>query len=190
MIKKFRLFRFSFFCFETNYPIMEVRGVDEKMAIEMAAIFDKIRDVTRQVEDAPISENVKKYVQLLRYSIELEKQIEKAYLELDEIEKEEAKHTLREILGPELQLPKYLPVSEVAMMLNVSPQMVRRYCSEGKILARKRHQDGGKWYIPTEQFLTKPEFAKYIQQKEVNRIKSIKAAEIMLQMIDEDEDEE
>lgn len=169
---------------------MEVRGVDEEMAIEMASIYDKIRDVTRQVEQAPISEKAKQYVQLLQYSIELEKQKERVYLELEESEKEEAQHVLKEIMAHELNLPRFLPVSEVAMMLNVSPQMVRRYCAEGKIVAKRRNRDARKWYIPTEQFLTMPEFVKYIQQKEVNRIKSIKAAQLMLQMIDEDEDDD
>ncbi|PLR79570.1 DNA-binding protein [Bacillus canaveralius] len=162
--------------------------MDEEMAIEMASIYEKIRNVANQIDNAPISDKAKQYVQLLRYSIELEKQKEKAYLELNENEKEEAQSILKEILAPEL--PKYLPVSEVSMMLNVSPQMVRRYCAEGKILGKRRHQDSGKWLIPTEQFLTKPEFVEYIQKKEVNRIKSIKAAQLMLQMIDEDEEDD
>ncbi|MBP3040272.1 helix-turn-helix domain-containing protein [Bacillaceae bacterium Marseille-Q3522] len=106
-----------------------------------------------------------------------------AYLELSEKEKEEAKAVLKKVIGS--GLPEYLSVSEVSQILNVSPQMVRRYCAEGKIIGKQRLEGSGKWLIPTEQFLSKPEFAKYIKQKEINRLKSMNAAKMMLQMIED-----
>lgn len=160
--------------------------MDDKMSSELATIYGKIKNDTSHVEREAISEKAKSYVELYRYSIELEKQKEIAYQELSGSEKQEAQNVLKKVTAS--NLPEFLPVSEVAMILDVSPQMVRRYCAEGKISAKQRLDDRGKWLIPTEQFLTKPEFSMYIKQKEVNRLKSIKAANTMLQMTDEDDE--
>ncbi|MBW8349605.1 helix-turn-helix domain-containing protein [Bacillus sp. IITD106] len=157
--------------------------MDEKMGTEMAS---KYLSKNQAIGDK-ISEKAKHYVDLFFQSMELDKMKDMAYMELEENEKEEVERLI--IKAFESSLPAYLPVSEVSQILGVSTQMVRRYCSEGKIKAKQRLGETGQWLIPTEQFISKPEFTKYLKRKEINREKSIRAAEIILQMIDEDEED-
>ncbi|WP_144462987.1 helix-turn-helix domain-containing protein [Siminovitchia fortis] len=157
------------------------------MAVKTGAVFKGISDAMTQFEKENISENAKHYVHLLHQSIEIEQENEMFYLELNNDEKNEVEHVLEDIFRT--RLPEYLPVTEVAQILNVTPQMVRRYCAEGKIQAKQRSENSGKWLIPTEQFLAKPEFAKYLKQKELNRMQSMKAIDLVLQGIVEEEEE-
>lgn len=50
-------------------------------------------------------------------------------------------------------LPAYLSVRDVSVMLDVTPQMVRRYCANGDIEAKRRLGSKGQWMIHTEQFI-------------------------------------
>ncbi|MCR2822369.1 helix-turn-helix domain-containing protein [Lederbergia panacisoli] len=161
--------------------------MDENMGTEMVSRYLSNERVKNLANEDKISDSARHYVNLLFQSMEVEKLKEMAYLELRENEKIEVQQLLKHTF--ESSLPVYLPVTEVSQILGVSPQMVRRYCAEGKIKAKQRLGETGQWLIPTEQFVSKPEFTKYLYQKEINRKKSIKAAEIMLQMIDEDEEE-
>ncbi|RWR13582.1 helix-turn-helix domain-containing protein [Siminovitchia fortis] len=158
------------------------------MAVKTGVVFKGISDVMAQVNKENISENARQYVQLLHQSIEIDQEKEMFYLELNDDEKTEVEHVLKDVFHT--RLPEYMPVTEVAQMLNVTPQMVRRYCAEGKIKAKQRMENSGKWLIPTEQFLAKPEFSKHLKQKEINRMKSMKAIDLVLQGIDEEEEED
>jgi hypothetical protein len=159
-----------------------VKGVKKKLAIQTGSLFKNMTDAIGKMNEKAINVNVKRYVQMIHQSIEIEKEREMLYMELSEEEKREAEHLLKDLFQSEL--PEFMPVSEVAQMLNVTPQMVRRYCAEGKIIAKQRLENSGQWLIPTEQFVTRPEFFKYLKDKEMNRIKSIKAAELMLHIPD------
>lgn len=163
-----------------------MKGVDDSMATELLSEYEKIKKDRSELPDYVISDKALNYVDLFEYSIVIEQKKELAYSELDE----EEKNIVQDLLNQKMEkyeIPKYLPVSEVAKILKVTPQMVRRYCVEGKIEAKQRLEGSGKWQIPTEQFLSKPEFIEYIKQKEINRLKSMKAAKIMLDMIGEDD---
>ncbi|WP_100011798.1 helix-turn-helix domain-containing protein [Lentibacillus sediminis] len=151
----------------------------------MSSNYDNINT---QLENQEANEKTKRYVELVLHSIELEKKRAAAYSELGDGEEGEANRILKEMTTP--YLPEFLLVSEVSALLGVSHQMVRRYCTEGKIKAKQRLEGSGKWLIPTEQFLATPEFIKYIQEKEVQRINSIKVAETMLEMLEEDTEED
>ena len=133
-----------------------------------------------------MSEKAKLYVTILRMQIELEKQKEQIYLELNEFEKQEANNILKESVTEDF--PEYLPVRDVAEILGVTPQMVRRYCADGRIDARQRIEGSGKWLIPTKQFVTHPNWNKYIQRSNKIKKQSVNIAKKIVQYLEEDED--
>lgn len=149
------------------------------MAKQTGSLFKNMTDAIGKMNEKAISDNVKRYVQMIHQSIEIEKEKEMLYMELNEEEKLEAEYLLKDLFQPEL--PEFMPVSEVAQMLGVTPQMVRRYCTEGKIFAKQRLENSGQWLIPVEQFITRPEFFKYLKEKEINKNKSIKMAKMMIE---------
>jgi predicted transcriptional regulator len=153
---------------------------------KMTTLFQKIgnSNIHAEYEKTPmISENARHYVELIRLSFELEKQKEKMYRELNEQEKEEVRNVLKQIM--ESVIPEHLTVRDVALLLEVTPQMVRRYCAEGKIDAHQRLEGSGKWIIPTAQFLNHPNWAKFIRKKEKVKNQSINIAKKMLEYLEE-----
>lgn len=152
------------------------------MATEIVGnLYDTIKKINVPNE-TEMSERVKYFVTIQRMQMELEKQKEQIYLELNEHEKQEANDLLRKTA----EFAEYLPVRDVAEILEVTPQMVRRYCAEGKIEARQRIEGSGKWLIPTEQFIAHPNWNKYIQKKNKIKKQSVNIANKMLQYLDED----
>ncbi|KYD32968.1 helix-turn-helix domain-containing protein [Parageobacillus toebii] len=132
-----------------------------------------------------LSENARRYLELVRLSLELEKQKEKMYLALNEQEKEEVQNVLSQITEP--TIPEYLTVRDVALLLDVTPQMVRRYCAEGKIDAYQRLEGSGKWIIPTAQFLHHPNWSAFLRKRQKVKNQSINIAEKMLEYLEEEE---
>lgn len=154
----------------------------DEMATEILDnLYDTIRTMNVSDEDEK-SEKVKQYIAILLIQKELERLIERIYLELDEDEKEE----INKFFGVTLEYPEYLPVRDVAEILEVTPQMVRRYCADGKIIARQRLKGSGTWLIPSEQFITHPNWKKYVEKKKEFKKQSTNIAEKMLQYLDED----
>jgi predicted transcriptional regulator len=99
--------------------------------------------------------------------------------------KEVVRNILKQIISS--VIPEHLTVRDVALLLEVTPQMVRRYCAEGKIDARQRLEDSGNCIIPTSQFLNHPNFTKFVRKREKIKIQSSKIAEMMLEYLEEEE---
>lgn len=148
-------------------------------------LYDTIKNksVTNESE---ISEGARRYVTILRMQMELEKQKEQIYLELNEFEKQEASKILKEEINGEF--PEYLPVRDVAEILEVTPQMVRRYCADGRVDARQRLEGSGKWLIPTDQFITHPNWKKYSEKRKKVKKQSDNIASKMMKYLEEDVD--
>lgn len=76
-------------------------------------------------------------------------------------------------------LPSYLSVRDVSVMLDVTPQMVRRYCANGDIEAKRRLGNKGQWMIHTDQFLGSQDLENLlrkqdaIKQDNIHMIKTI-----------------
>ncbi|QSB49351.1 helix-turn-helix domain-containing protein [Parageobacillus toebii] len=142
-------------------------------------------NVDEYEKTSTLSENARRYLELVRLSLELEKQKEKMYLALNEQEKEEVQNVLSQITEP--TIPEYLTVRDVALLLDVTPQMVRRYCAEGKIDAYQRLEGSGKWTIPTAQFLHHPNWPAFLRKRQKVKNQSINIAEKMLEYLEEEE---
>jgi predicted transcriptional regulator len=154
----------------------------------MTSLFQLIENSnigTEYENSLMMSENARRYVELVRLSLELEKHKEKIYQNLNEQDKENVQKILNKIDDP--VIPQHLTVRDVALLLEVTPQMVRRYCTDGKIDARQRLEDSGKWIIPTSQFLNHPNFSKFVWKREKIKNQSSKIAEKMLEYLDEEE---
>ncbi|KAF6512414.1 hypothetical protein TGS27_0793 [Geobacillus stearothermophilus] len=114
---------------------------------------------------------------MVQQSLELEKRKKEIYSNLSDQEKQSVRHILTEMA--EQTIPDDLHVRDVALLLDVTPQMVRRYCAEGKIEAYQRLGDSGKWIIPAAQFFHHPNWPSFLQMREQLKSQSIRIAEKM-----------
>lgn len=155
---------------------MEVRRVKN-----MSMILEDIE--LSPIEEASIkSERTRHFVKLSKLIEEAEKAKEQIYLELNENEKQQA----FEILQKQHNIPDYISVREAAKILDVSVQMVRRYCTEGKINAHQRLEGSGKWLIETKQFIDNENWGKFVQERAKIKDNSYKFASKMLKILDDD----
>lgn len=84
-------------------------------------------------------------------------------------------------------VPEHLTVAEVAELLEVSPQMVRRKCMTGEIQAHRTLNGKGKWRIPAKQFITHPSFEELVMKYQLLRDSSEKLASNMVKLAEKDE---
>lgn len=129
------------------------------------------------------SSKVRQLLKIIKLSQQLDIEKEATYQSLNDAEKKEAFH----ILQSTYSLPEFLTVSEAAELLEVTPQMVRRYCSEGKVAAHQRFEGSGKWKVDTDQFIGHPSWDKFVQKRLRLKEQSLKIAEEMVAYLDDDE---
>lgn len=143
-----------------------------------------IKDVElTPIEEASLtSERTKYFVKLSKLIEEAEREKERIYLALNENEKEEA----FKILQKQYNIPGYITVHDAAEILDVSVQMVRRYCSEGKLKATQRLKGSGKWLIETKQFMDNKKWGEFVQKRARMKEKSLKLANKMIEILDKD----
>ncbi|MFL0575030.1 helix-turn-helix domain-containing protein [Priestia megaterium] len=67
-----------------------------------------------------------------------------------------------------LNHPDYLTTQDVANILGVSTQMVRRYCNEGQFDAWRTQGNKGEWRINVEQFKTHTNYIKMVNRRTKN----------------------
>lgn len=112
-------------------------------------------------EQAMLSQKSINFVKVLMLQEELERERERLYQELSEIEKKEA----FEVLSKQFNIPDFITVRDVSEILGITPQMVRRHCSDGKLKSHQTLEGSGKWRIDTEQFMDKPNWDKFIEKR-------------------------
>ncbi|MDN4075447.1 helix-turn-helix domain-containing protein [Fictibacillus terranigra] len=64
--------------------------------------------------------------------------------------------------------PEHLTTHDVATILNITPQMVRRYCAEGTLNAWRTLGDRGEWRIDVEQFEKNPNYIQMVKRRTKN----------------------
>lgn len=149
------------------------------MTLEIASIIDSIKKIGK--EPATNAEKIKTYMVIAKICEELEKQRQIILEGLDVDIREEL---LKSEQGPEVfEIPENLSVNHVSELLNISPQMVRCYCTEGKIEAHQNLEGGGKWKIPTVQFMNHPNWDNFIHDKKNMNKNNLRTADIMLKML-------
>lgn len=144
-----------------------------------------LKEVELTDEESTIrSERAKNFVKLSKLIEDAEKEKRRIYSELREEEKEEA----FQVLQKQHNIPGYLTVFDVAEMLDISVQMVRRHCSNGTIKAEQRLKGSGKWYIETKQFMDNKNWGEFVRKRAEIKEKSLKLAQKMIEILDEEED--
>lgn len=141
----------------------------------MPNLLDNVKPLS---SDAAIkNQRVREYVQLTRMAEEVEREIKKRTTELKEEEKQEA----FEVLSKEYNLPPHVTVRDAADIIGISPQMVRRYCTEGKLAAQQTFEGSGKWRIETRQLMDQPHWERFIEKRARINMQSLGLADEMLQ---------
>lgn len=148
----------------------------------MAKILDMVQ-LQEDVKTQLSSENAELYVKTLKLAEELTLLKNDLYQNLNETEKNEIKVVMSNAKAN--NYPEYLTTQEVAKILQISTQMVRRYCGDGRIKAIQRMEGTGAWLIKTEQFIDHPNLPKVLDAKANNRNKSIAFAKSMLELLNE-----
>ena len=157
---------------------MEVKEVN-KMTTAILTELEQELELSPLEEMILTSDRVKRFVLLSKLIEHAAK--EKERIKLDEMEKQEA----FEVLQKEHNIPEYITVHDAADILEVSAQMVRRYCAEEKIKAFQRFPGSGKWLIETKQFMDNKNWGEFVQKRARIKEKSIKLATKMIQILDE-----
>lgn len=151
----------------------------------MTAILNglKFNPAEEKVINAIDSERAKEFIKLMKLQEEIEREKERMYHQLNDKERQEAFSVIKK----QYSIPDYLTVREVADLLEVTPQMVRRYCSEGKLKGHQRLAGSGKWRIDTEQFINHRNWDKFLIERAKISDRSFNLAMKMLKSIEEEE---
>lgn len=158
----------------------------------------KLMDMLFQIiEDDPQFKVIEKTTDLTNDRLRLRASISRAINRLKEAEKaldlemtEEDLQLVHKYALPENAsevVPEYLTVAEVGTLIGVSPQMVRRKCITGEILAHRTLNGKGKWRIPAKQFMTHPHFEELVMKYQQLRDSSEKLASDMVKLAEKDE---
>ena len=146
----------------------------------MVNLLDNIKP--RPSDEAIKNERVKEYVQLTRIAEEVEREIKKRASELKDEEKQEA----FEALSQEYNLPQHVTVRDAAEIMNISPQMVRRHCADGRLSAQQTFEGSGKWRIEAKQLMDQPNWERFIERRARIKKQSLELAnEVLSNLQDE-----
>ncbi|MED2688869.1 helix-turn-helix domain-containing protein [Bacillus toyonensis] len=160
----------------------------------MGKLLKQIEQISKDIEQSTSSDNIKTYMSLVEISEKIEKQKSDILNKLTTEQKVELT-----LVKPNTEIEtvteietNFLSVNDVSSILGVSPQMVRRYCQEGKLIAQQRFN--GQWFIEEKQFSTElkliPYWKKFCETEEA-RLKADKEMAItMLEILTEDDEED
>jgi len=121
------------------------------------------------------------FVKIMMLKEELERERERLYRDLSGMEKKEA----FAVLSKQFNIPDFITVRDVSEILGITPQMVRRHCSDRKIKSYQTLEGSGKWRIDTEQFMDKPNWDKFIEKRAKLKKQSINVADKVLEYLDD-----
>ncbi len=146
----------------------------------MLGILDENKDVL----DGVNINKIKNYVNLISIVDELNEIKERLFEELTEDEKYTIDTMMESVIrNDSVVMPKYLKVRDVAEILDLPTQEVRKECAEGKLICLERQKGSHMWLIETSQFIGHPNLNKVLEKKEENRKKSLKFVKSMIQLI-------
>ncbi|WP_128755826.1 helix-turn-helix domain-containing protein [Bacillus sp. LL01] len=150
----------------------------------MTALLEEVEKELAELGASINASDKAKYFKQLSKLIELA-EVEKTriYLELNQNERDETFKSFQQ----QYSIPEHLTVHEVAEILDVSQQMVRRYCAEGKLQSTQRFKNSGKWLISSKQFMEHSNWHKFIQKRAKIKDNSLKLSQKMLDIVGDDD---
>lgn len=147
----------------------------------MVNLLDNVKP--RPSDESIKNERVKEYVQLMRIAEEVEREIRKRASEL----RDDEKHEAFEALSQEYNIPQYVTVRDAADIIGISPQMVRRHCTEGKLVAKQTFEGSGKWRIEAKQLIDQPYWERFIEKRARIKKQSLGLADEALHNLQDEE---
>jgi len=147
----------------------------------MSVLLDQI-ELTNQENANLVSDNARNFVKLQKLIEFFEAEKERVLMTLSEQEKEAA----FTVLQKQFNIPDFITVHDAAEILEVSTQMVRRYCAEDKLSASQRLKGSGKWQIEAKQFMDHKNWNKFVQKRAQIKARSIRLANKMNEILDKD----
>ena len=129
------------------------------------------------------SDKAKYFAQISKLIDLAEAEKARIFLELNQNERNEAFTSFQK----QYSIPDHLTVYDVAEILDVSQQMVRRYCAEGKLQASQRFKNSGKWLIDSKQFMEHSNWHRFIQKRAKIQENSLKLSGKMVKIFNEGE---
>ncbi|MGL4820147.1 MAG: hypothetical protein ACRC5C_09220 [Bacilli bacterium] len=117
--------------------------------MDMNSFLDKIPLNHRQ-EAQTFTEPAKKYARLLNLEMKLHQAKAELVQEMSTEELRRVEETVNDMSFDDV--PKYLSVAEVAAILSISPQMVRRNCANGKYKGFQPSGTNGIWFVSSDTF--------------------------------------
>lgn len=129
----------------------------------------------------PESFRAENYLKLLL----LTEDVEKEATELSERLTDDDKKDVFKALRKRYNLPDHLTVHEAAEILGISPQLVRRYCEEGRLTGEPLLAGSGKWRIQTYQLVGGLHWREFLLKCKRLKAQSIKLANKMVELIDD-----
>lgn len=121
------------------------------------------------------------FMKIIMLQEELEMEKENLFKRLTFEEKKE----IFQFLSKRFNIPELITVRDVADILELSPQMVRRHCADGKIKSLQTLEGSGKWRVYSDQFMDHPNWFKFIKKRKKIKNQSIDIAEKMLDLLDD-----
>lgn len=142
---------------------------------KMSMIFDEVILSPFEEEHVKTADS-KAYLKLLKLNEELERKKEIIFNSMSEEEKEMVYAAIQQ---KTVKVPEYIKVADAARIIGVSPQMIRKYCAEGKLKAQQSMPGSGRWKIKASELMHYPGWDNFIKQKKAIREKSKALAEFM-----------
>lgn len=148
--------------------------------MNLTAIIKDVK-LNPEEEEKARSEKAIEYIKLIRLKEEVSQRINDVYKQLGEKEK----NITDKIIMDMFSIPKYVNVKDAANIIDVSEQMIRRYCSENKLKAEQTMSGSGKWRIETTQLMNYAGWNNFLNKRAKMKKQSKNIAKFMNDNIDE-----
>jgi hypothetical protein len=126
-----------------------------------------------------ISERARRYAKL-QY---LEREILRESIQMrEELTVEELRSVATALETEELPVPEFLSVRDVAKLTDLTPQIVRRHCMNGKYKGYQVAGENSTWRIESEQFKDNPHWISFLIERNEARERSKKVAVLAEQL--------
>lgn len=142
--------------------------------IDLKVISEKVK-LNPTIEKGISSKKAKEYIKLMHLQKEIDHRIKYVYGQLDD----EEKSISDKIIMDMFTIPDYVTVKDAAQIIGVSEQMVRRYCSENKLVAEQTMPGSGKWRVETAQLVNYPGWKSFVHKRTKIKEQSINIADFM-----------
>ncbi|MGM8215913.1 hypothetical protein ACLIA0_10115 [Bacillaceae bacterium W0354] len=141
----------------------------------MSSIIDQLEldkdKIPYSIDESKESNSILELIKLIQLQDKLDDQMKKQYQQMNDKERERIKELFA--------VPSYVTVKDAASIIDVTPQMIRKYCMNNKLKGEQTMPGSGKWRIETKQLMNYPGWNKFLRNWLKQQQQSKKIAEFM-----------